>query len=141
MLLPCMLCTRGLLCIRLNASCALAVCLTLWLVQDASLVMAAATPYDFERVAEQLQASQPLLAALLATLGQEVEGAAAARQVLMHVVSRLREMDVALGGGHTRAADVLQLYASTQVRMLRVCSKQHARLMLGQQMSGMCGAW
>jgi hypothetical protein len=83
--------------------------------QDANLVLAANTPYDFERVAEQLQHSQPMLAALLAQLGQEVEGAAAARQALQHVVSRLREMDVALGGGLTRAADVLQLYAATQV--------------------------
>jgi hypothetical protein len=83
--------------------------------------MAANTSYDFERVAEQLQHSQPMLAALLAQLGQDVEGAAAARQALTHVVSRLRQMDVALGGGHTRAADILQLYAATQVGGLAAC--------------------
>jgi hypothetical protein len=93
-------------------------------LQDANLVMAANTAYDFERVAEQLQHSQPMLAALLAQLGQDVEGAAAARQALTHVVSRLREMDVAMGGGHTRAADILQLYAATQVCCEDVCAQK-----------------
>jgi hypothetical protein len=88
-------------------------------LQEANLVLAAETAYDFERVAEQLQQSQPMLAALLAQLGQDAEGAAAARQALQHVVSRLRQMDVAMGGGHTRAADILQLYAATQVGWLR----------------------
>lgn len=78
-------------------------------------MLGANTAYDFEQAAAQLQYGQPLLAAVLAQLGHNVDGSEAARQSLRHLVTRLRELDVAVGGGHTRTADVLQLYAATEV--------------------------
>lgn len=79
------------------------------------MVQSASTAEEYQTVAQHLQYSYPLLAAVLTQLGKTVTGATAAREELQRVVTQLRDIDIVMAGGHTRAADVLQLYASTQV--------------------------
>lgn len=87
------------------------------IMQDAEMVQAASSPDEYKAAAQHLQYSYPLLATLLTQLAQTVTRADAARTELQRVVTQLRDIDIVVGGGHTRAADVLQLYAATQVQV------------------------
>jgi hypothetical protein len=93
------------------------------LLQHAELLISAHSPQQYTAVGEALSAVCGPLAAIATLLGQPAADADSARALLGQVVGHLRELDVAQGGGHTRAADVLALYAATQVGRSRGCFK------------------
>lgn len=84
--------------------------------KHAELLINARTPEQYTAAGEALSAVSAPLSAMAKLLAQPAADAAAARALLAQLVVHLRELDVAQGGGHTRAADVLALYAATQVR-------------------------
>jgi hypothetical protein len=67
------------------------------------------------------------MSAIASLLARPAADADAARALLAQLVVHLRELDVAQGGGHTRTADVLALYAATQVRWARLWYLQYCR--------------
>lgn len=90
---------------------------TLLQLQASAIVLSAAALPEYAASAQLLETSgQALLAAIMRLLSEPVDSAAAARAALSKMVGLLRQLDVAAGGGHTRCADMLQLYANTQVR-------------------------
>lgn len=84
-------------------------------LQDAVLLVNAVTPQHFSAASQALSGVCPPLSAAAALLSSPAADAAAARGLLVQLVGLIRQLDLAQGGGHTRAADVLQLYAATQV--------------------------
>jgi hypothetical protein len=83
--------------------------------------MYAHTNDELTGAAGVLQYKYPLLSALLSQIAQPVSDAAAARAGLLRVVQQLRDIDVAMGGGHTRACDVLHMHALTKVSLQDAC--------------------
>lgn len=80
--------------------------------------MRAHTPQQYTAAAQALAEVCPPMSAMTLLLAKPAADAAAARDLLGQMVGCLRDLDLAQGGGHTRAADVLTLYASTQVRSM-----------------------
>lgn len=84
-------------------------------LQHAELLISARTPEQYTAVGQALASVSAPLAAMSTLLAQPAADPAAARALLAQLVVHLRELDVSQGGGHTRTADVLALYAATQV--------------------------
>ena len=76
--------------------------------------MAAAESAEDIRAVLAKHAGHALLEQLAEAVLQPAAGAAQARAALMALADRMRALDVACRGGHTAAADLLVLYASTR---------------------------
>lgn len=87
----------------------------LLLLQVSQELMQAANPIQYDDFISEYEGKYPELISLLLFALEPVATAQEARQRMLQLEAQLRTLDVQHKGGHTAAADILHLYACTQV--------------------------